>query len=179
METKKCFKCGRVLPLDEFYKHPQMRDGHLNKCKDCAKKDMHLQHIRNFKNPEIVEKERARGREKYLRLGYVNRITETSKEKSHAYSRLRDCRAFYERRGENFAPGVELHHWNYNLIHDVIVIPRRLHHRLHTIIRFEKSEGLYYNGDNKLDTLEKHMEVIKSVCSEYGFNYSEIRILSA
>lgn len=58
MEFKACFKCGEVQPLFEFYAHPKMSDGHLNKCKRCARTDV-KKHRRE--NDSVREYDRARG----------------------------------------------------------------------------------------------------------------------
>lgn len=45
MKMKTCFRCGRTLPITEFYAHKAMADGHLNKCKDCTKGDVRRRRI--------------------------------------------------------------------------------------------------------------------------------------
>lgn len=47
-KMKPCKDCGKTLPLSEFYAHPRMADGHLNKCKECAKK-----HVRDNRKEKI------------------------------------------------------------------------------------------------------------------------------
>lgn len=55
---KKCFKCGEDKPLDEFYKHPQMADGHLNKCKECNKVDVRRNYRIRRAKYQAYERER-------------------------------------------------------------------------------------------------------------------------
>jgi hypothetical protein len=52
--TKVCRECGQELPLTDFYKHSEMADGHLNKCKRCVRnrvskhRSEHLDRIREY-----------------------------------------------------------------------------------------------------------------------------------
>ncbi len=56
---KKCFKCRRRLPLSEFYAHPAMSDGHLGKCKACAKKDVRENRAKRREYYNEKDRERA------------------------------------------------------------------------------------------------------------------------
>ena len=60
IHSKQCFKCNAVKPLEDFYKHPRMPDGHVNKCKECNKKD--VTENRNDKLDRYREYDRERGK---------------------------------------------------------------------------------------------------------------------
>lgn len=62
VNSKTCFRCNAEKPLTEFYAHPQMGDGHLNKCRDCAKKDTADRHARLSQDPAWAISERKRHR---------------------------------------------------------------------------------------------------------------------
>ena len=52
---KRCFRCGIVKELEEFHRHPQMADGHLGKCKVCARQDAKKYGAARYANPQLRE----------------------------------------------------------------------------------------------------------------------------
>lgn len=61
---KICIHCKQPKSFDQFYKHPKMADGHLGRCKDCHKAEIHRNYLSRLKDPEWREKELERQREK-------------------------------------------------------------------------------------------------------------------
>lgn len=98
---KSCFKCGELKPLSDFYKHSEMADGHLNKCKTCARRDVH-------------EHRHGKGRERVL--SYDRERAKTPKRKAHAAKLMAAWKAQHpERRKAQLALG--------NAVRDGRVIP--------------------------------------------------------
>ena len=72
IRSKECFKCKTVKLLEEFYKHPKMADGHVNKCKECNKNDVSTNRNQNIEKVRAYD--RARGKEP-KRIKAVTEIT--------------------------------------------------------------------------------------------------------
>lgn len=136
-QEKVCFKCQVKKPLSEFYAHKEMSDGHLGKCKDCAKADVmehreaNLEKIRAYDRersnlPHRVEARaeyqkfyRANNREKYIATGKANRAARAGKIKKEA------CVVC----GKTGA--VEKHHPDYSKPLDVVWLCRVHHSHVH------------------------------------------------
>jgi hypothetical protein len=164
--SKVCFKCNVEKPLSEYYKHAQMGDGHLNKCKDCTKVDTKKRTDVLSESAEWKESERKRGREKYRRL-YVG----TGKSKPECNKRWEE--KFSEKKLATDASSnmkkpfesAEKHHWSYNEEHfkDVIWLTKKEHMKGHRFIIYDQERKMYRRIDTNelLDTKEKHEQWIR------------------
>jgi hypothetical protein len=146
---KTCFKCKTEKPLSDFYKHPQMADGHLNKCRECAKKDSDDNFKRKLQDPHWQIKERERQRKKQANrrdLGIVKSYKReplpwaSRKEKYGEYSKaIRDGRIKQESCAVCGKEKTQGHHEDYSKPLDVIWLCVRHHQDRHIHLRNAKT----------------------------------------
>ena len=118
-------------------------------------------------NPEWVEKEKTRAREKYYRLGYKEKYkpnTDKKREIIRRYNQKFPEKALATKYTEIYLtklPEINLHHWSYNQEDwlDVIELSIKEHNFLHRYIIYDQERMMYrtINGI-LLDSKERHLE---------------------
>lgn len=77
IRSKECFKCKTIKPLEEFYKHAGMADGHLNKCKQCTKGDVLDHRQKNIEKIRKYDRERAKNPERAKAAAEISKAWRT------------------------------------------------------------------------------------------------------
>lgn len=101
---KRCFRCGEVKSLSEFYRHREMADGHLNKCKPCARADVRANRLarsdyyREYESERASRPHRVAARAAYAKANpaqfrrYRKRWIERNPEKRAAHNALNNAK---------------------------------------------------------------------------------------
>lgn len=153
MNSKKCFKCGVVKSLAGFYRHSEMADGYLGKCKDCSCADVRrnrakrLEHYRQYdrkrggtkqhqqQNREYAQTKRGREALKKAQRNYVARYPERITATRLTYNAIKSGRLVPQPCEVCGNERVDAHHDDYNKPLSVRWLCRKHHSEHHKKMR--------------------------------------------
>ena len=138
MTTKRCFKCMCEKPLEDFYKHVAMGDGHSGKCKDCTKVDAlrhrqeNLEKIRSYDRMRASMPHRIANRIRIV-AEYVERFPNRKKANTAVGNAVRDGRI---KKQPCWACGEKAvaHHPDYDRPLDVVWLCQAHHKQTHALV---------------------------------------------
>lgn len=88
-KIKVCIACQKPKELSEFYKHPQMADGHLNRCKECQQINTRYNYRKNREKRIAYERKRELDPErKSKKREYQRRMRLNNPEKYKAWNKV-------------------------------------------------------------------------------------------
>lgn len=178
VESKQCRQCGETKPLDEFYRHPAMGDGHLNHCKVCKRAYQAERHAEIMADPVLAEREMERHRKKALRQYherkkhdplYWKRHTRTATEWRRSNQRKAGAHSAAIRAHPETPTGMVRHHWSYDPEHwtDVIFIRPDMHYAIHRLLFYDAASQCFRTTrGHLLDTKRKHVRWMLAVLNE-------------
>jgi hypothetical protein len=134
---KKCFKCGQEKELSEFYKHSQMADGHLGKCKECTRSDVRTNRKKNIDYYREYDRDRGNRQTREYILEYREKYPKKYKAMTMVNNAIRDGRMKRET-CEICGNKAHAHHDNYDYPLSVRWLCSAHHKQWH----MENGEGL-------------------------------------
>lgn len=93
---KDCFKCGETKHLADFYKHPNMPDGHVNKCKECNKADVRKNRADRIEYYREYDRKRGSRQDQEYRERYRLAFPKKYRAQSMVGNAVRDGKLFRE-----------------------------------------------------------------------------------
>jgi len=144
--VKTCFKCQAVKPITEFYVHPQMGDGRLNKCKECTKRDVAKNYRDNVAHYAKYEQKRFQDSRRKIKLReYQRNSRNKDPQKASAYTitsnAIRDGKLVRKPCEVCGMEPAEAHHDDYSKPLDVRWLCRVHHLEHHGKVAYELSVG--------------------------------------
>lgn len=157
---KTCNRCNVGKPLEEFYKHPKMRDGYLGTCKDCHRAAVRVRYLdkltdENWREGELyrhrlkAQRYRDEGRKSDAEIirrshkAWEERNAEKKRANCAVNNAIRDGRMIRKPCSVCGEPNAQGHHEDYSKPLDVVWLCRRHHADRHLEINKQRRAEKY------------------------------------